>query len=54
MSKPIAGPDGADSRKHVISYGAKRDIGERGKEMDEWRNESISHACHFCREEWRR
>lgn len=32
MSQHIAGPYSADARDHVISYRAKHDIGERGRD----------------------
>lgn len=53
MSKHIAGPYGAESRDHVIRYGAERDIGEGAEERDGWRNESVAEQkCHFCKEKW--
>lgn len=41
MSQHSAGPYGADSRDHVISYRANHDIGERERERDERRNKSM-------------
>lgn len=48
MSKRIAGPYGADARDHVISYRAKRDIGEGARErernMNVWLSKNVASA----------